>query len=247
MISQAPEPAALRTYHWGEAERSQLLRQTEPFGRLSPETVQHVARLLRPRRVERGEFVYLEGQSADRLNLLARGRVKILRETETGGQVILRLINAGELFGVSGGWGEDVYPASARALDESVVLRMPASDFDSLIRTHPDLALSIISGLGARLREAEERILALQTERVEQRIARSLLQVAAGMDNLREERLFAVPLSRQDLADLTGTTLSTASRTLSAWHRKGIVYAGRERVLIRRPDVLTRIAEGASE
>lgn len=97
--------------------------------------------------------------------------------------------------------------------------------------------MAVIRDLGSRLRQAEGRILDLQTERVEQRIARTLLRLA-GSGGL------VLALSRQDLADLSGTTLSTASRTLSSWHRRGIVVSEREQVTLRDISRLERIAEG---
>ena len=146
-----------------------------------------------------------------------------MRETDAGRQVILRLINPGEPFGVSGGWGAATYPASARALDDAVVLQLPARECTGLLATHPALALAVIADLGARLREAEARILDLETEGVEARLARALLRLAGPTPE--GATLASVALSRQDLADLAGTTLSTASRTLAAWHRRGIVAA----------------------
>ena len=129
------------------------------------------------------------------------------------------------------------------ALDAVVVLHLPAADFEALVAGYPAVALAVVRELGARLRDAEARIRELQTERVERRIARTLLRLAGDAHpgaTIGPE----VPLSRQDLADLCGTTLSTASRVLAAWHRRGLVMAGRERVVIRRLPDLVAIAEG---
>lgn len=104
--------------------------------------------------------------------------------------------------------------------------------------------MAIIQELARRLRYAESRIQALQTERVERRIARALLRLVDRTGVQTEEGLeIGVPITRQSLADLCGTTLSTASRTLSAWDRQGIISAGRERVTILKPHTLVAIAE----
>ena len=241
-VRTVPPPQHRR---WDAAERAVHLTTVPLFARLAPETLRKVAVRFHPKRIRRGSFVFHEGEPASALNVLAEGRVKVIRETAEGRQVILRLINPGELFGVSGGWGEALYPATAQALDDVVVLQLPAREFTSLLETHPELAIAVIRELGGRLREAEARILDLQTERVQQRIARTLLRLAN-----TAARGTAMPggaslgLSRQDLADLSGTTLSTASRTLSAWHRRGIVVAGREQVTIRDLEALTEIADG---
>jgi CRP-like cAMP-binding protein len=221
---------------WDAGERAALLASVPLFERVAPATLKRLAEGFRPKRVLRGEFVFLEGEPANALNLVAEGRIKMIRETREGRQVILRLINPGELFGVSGGWGESLYPSSARALGDAVVLQLPARQFTALLAQYPELAMAVIHGLADRLREAEARVLDLQTERVEQRMARALLRLAGATGPVSAAgstgRLMEVALSRQDLADLSGTTLSTASRTLSAWHRRGIVLAGREQVTI---------------
>ncbi len=232
---------------WDLPERQAFLATVPLFRGSGPETTRAVAAQLRPRHIPEGAFLFLAGQPATTFHLLAEGRVKVVRETEDGREVILRLIDPGEIFGGAGVWDEPVYPASAVAAEESVVLQMPARDFVALLSAHPDLARAIIRELARRLREAEARIRDLQTERVEQRIARVLLRLAAKTGRRTPKGIaLGMPLSRQDLAELAGTTLSTASRTLAAWTHQGIVDAGRERVTILREHDLAAIAEEAT-
>ena len=229
------------------AARAAFLGTLRLFRHLPAPVLRQVAARFRVARIEKGGFVFHEGEPADNLSLLAEGRVKVVRETEDGQEVILRLIQPGEIFGGAGGWGEPVYPASARAQEEAVVLRLPSDAFTALIREHPDFALAVIRELGARLREAQARIRDLQTERVERRIARVLVRLASRSGSRTERGIeLGLPLTRQELADLAGTTLSTASRTLSAWDKQGIVEAGRERVTIVRPHALAALAEDLS-
>ena len=229
---------------WDLADRTAFLTQAPLFGRLSQAALEQIAACFRIKRVSRGGFVFLEGAPATNLNVLAEGRVKVVRETDEGQEVILRLIQPGEIFGGAGGWGESTYPASARAQDNVVVLQLGADEFSRLIAEQPAFAQAVIHELGQRLRVAETRIRELQTERVERRLARALLRLAnkTGMKTSVGIELGS-PVSRQDLAELAGTTLSTASRTLSAWDQQGIVSSGRERITIRRPHDLVSIAE----
>ena len=230
---------------WDAERRAALLATTRLFGGLPADVLAAVAARCRPRRLRRGGIVFLEGDPAAAVHILAAGRIKLVQETEDGRAVILRLVRPGETFGAAGGWGETRYPATAVALDEVVVLHLPAADFEALVAGYPAVALAVVRELGARLRDAEARIRELQTERVERRIARTLLRLAQAGDGHPGAAVGPeVPLSRQDLADLCGTTLSTASRVLAAWHRRGLVMAGRERVVIRRPPDLAAIAEG---
>jgi CRP-like cAMP-binding protein len=229
---------------WGLEQRTSFLIGVALFRDLPPELLRTVADSFRVKTVDRGGFVFLEGDRATSLNVLAEGRVKVVRETDEGGEVILRQIDPGEIFGGAGGWGSATYPASARAQERSVVLRLPAERFTSLIREQPDFALAVVAELGRRLRETEARIRDLQSERVERRIARALLRLVNKTGGRGAEGIdVGVPLTRQDLAELAGTTLSTASRTLSAWDQQGIVASRRERVTILQPHALAAIAD----
>lgn len=229
---------------WDVPARTAFLTTIHLFADLPSPTRTRVAERLRLKRVERGGFVFLEGQPASNLSLLAQGRVKVIRETDEGREVILRQINPGEIFGAAGVWGEPIYPASARAQEDVVVLQLPAADFTALMVEQPDLALAVIRELAHRLREAEARIRDLQSERVERRLARALLRLANKTGTKTDSGIeVGVHLTRQDLAELAGTTVSTASRTLSSWDQQGIVEASREKVVIRRPHALVAIAD----
>jgi CRP-like cAMP-binding protein len=232
---------------WDVAERAAFLAGVRLFSGLNAAVLRAVAERMRVRRLRRGAFVFLEGDPATNLSVLAAGRVKVVRETEDAREVILRFIEPGELFGAAGGVGEATYPASAIATEDAVALQLSAQDFPDLVDRQPAFAMAVIVELGSRLREAEARIRDLQGERVERRIARTLLRLArkTGVKTDRGIEL-GIPLSRQDLAELAGTTLSTASRTLSAWDQQGLVDAGRERVTLLKPHQLMELAEDLS-
>lgn len=233
-----------RRRRWDEAERLQFLAATHLFSGVSLAAVEALALRCHPRRIERDEILFLAGQPATVFHLLAEGRVKVVRETDEGREVILRLIGPGEMFGGAGVWDAPAYPAAAVAVEDAVVLQLLSRDFVALLDEHPALARAVMRELAARLREAEARIGELQTERVERRIARVLLRLASKTGRKTERGIeLGVPLSRQDLSELAGTTLSTASRTLAAWDQQGIVDAGRERVTIRLAHALVAIAE----
>lgn len=229
---------------WNLARRTAFLPTARLFHDLPPGILEAAAACFMPRWVQTGEFIFIAGQPAASVSLLAEGRVKVVQETEEGREVILRLIQPGELFGGAGGWGESTYPATAIALQDSVVLQLPAADFARMVACHPPFAAAVIRDLGARLREAEARIRELQTERAERRIARTLLRLAnkTGVRTANGVEL-NLSLSRQDLAELAGTNLSTASRTLSAWDRAGLIRAQRGRIVILSPHRLVALAE----
>src|SRR6185437_746560 len=113
---------------------------------------------IHPRSILRSEAVFLEGDEASAFHVLAEGRIKLVRETDDGREVILRLIQVGEVFGGAGIWGEARYPACAFAQEDSTVLQLSTAAFTSLLHTYPEIAFSIIHLLAGRLRDAEARI-----------------------------------------------------------------------------------------
>jgi CRP-like cAMP-binding protein len=220
------------------------LRAVPLFRDLPEPALAALAGFSRQRQLGRGAFVFHEGEPAEAVHVLLDGHVKVVHETEDGQEIILRLIQAGEIFGGAGGWGAETYPATGITLDDSTVLQLPSSGFATLVASHPAFAMVMIRELSARLREAEARIRELQAERAERRIARALLRLANKTGTRTEAGIeVGLPLSRQNLAEFAGTTLSTASRILSAWDRQGLIIAGRERVTIVVPHKLVIIAE----
>lgn len=228
---------------WDDNERMTFLGSLPVFRQLPPEAIRGIAARMRPRFVARGEAVFLAGDTTSAFWILATGRLKLVHETDDGREVIIRLIQPGDIFGGAGIWGEPRYPASAFAHEDSVALYLPVATFTDLLGVYPALALALIRLLASRLRDAEARIRELQTEQVEQRLANVLLRLAhkTGVKTTKGIRI-GTALTRQDLAELSGTTLSTASRTLSAWHHRGVIAAGREQVTILQPHALVAIA-----
>jgi CRP-like cAMP-binding protein len=220
------------------------LRGIRLFDTLPDSTLQAIAERGRIRLVARGAFLFFDGDAASDAHVLIEGRVKIVHETEDGQEVILRMVQAGDIFGSAGGWGDRVYPATAIALDDVRVFYLPVDELTDLIDFHSDFALALIQELGTRLREAEARIRELQAERVERRIARTLLRLAGKTGHKTLDGIeIELPQSRQHLADLSGATLTTVSRVLSQWDRMGLIVAGRERLTIVRAHELVTIAE----
>ena len=229
---------------WDVDRRADLLRRVRPFSELDPSTLCAVAGYCRIRSFQKGEIIFIEGEPASAVHVLADGEVRVVRETEDAREVILRLIRPGELFGGAGGWGVSHYPATTIALAKSDVLILPAAEFSRLTSEYPAFAMAVIRELSMRLREAESRIQELQTERVERRIARMLLRLANRTGRRTEQGIeIDSTLSRQAIADLCGTTLSTASRILAAWDQRGILISAREHVVIVQPHALVAIAD----
>ena len=198
------------------------------------------------RSIEESSFFFFQGDAAEYLYILTSGQVKLMQSNPNGQQVNLRTLYAWQMFGALGAVrAEATYPASAQALENSTALAIKSESLHELIQTRPQLSFDLMTLMTTYIQEIQARYRELATERVEQRVANALIRLA-GQAGIRSEKDAAIELSfsRQDVAEMTGTTLYTVSRLFSDWERQGIITTGRERIRIIKPHDLVRIADG---
>jgi CRP-like cAMP-binding protein len=199
----------------------------------------------RTRRAAAGSYYFHENDQASHFYVLTKGRLKITQLTPEGHQVIHMLLTGGEPFGGVAALGEGTYPISAEAVEDCVALSWDAQAMVSLMKKYPDIAINTARFLARRFHDLQVQHRQLMTERVERRVARAILKLAASTGRQAQAGVeIDFPLSRQDLAEMTGTTLFTVSRLLSGWDEQGIIAAGRQRVTILNHGRLQTIAEG---
>jgi CRP/FNR family transcriptional regulator, nitrogen oxide reductase regulator len=191
---------------------------------------------------KRRQTIYLEGAPVRQVILLTSGCVKIIQVGTSGAEVILRLAGPRDVVGAVGGGTRLSYCSTARALRSSTALVWDASVFESILHKYPILRRNTARILGQRLEEIEERFREVSTKKVAPRlsseIARLLNQVGQSVNGAVE-----LSLSREELAQLTGTTLFTVSRLLSSWQQRGIVRTGREVLMVCKLQALVELAE----
>jgi CRP-like cAMP-binding protein len=222
----------------------QLMAQTPPFQGLSLPELQAVGQAAHLHQVERHAFFFHQGDPATSFYILVEGQVRLTQVTSEGHQVLVRFISPGETIGIIATLENAIYPLSAQAVEKCKALVWDSATLEQLMERYPKIAINGLRLVSQRWHELEERYLELATERVEQRVAQALLRLARQVGRKVEEGiLLNLPLTRQDLAEMTGTTLYTVSRILSRWEQEHLVKTGRERVLLQYPHGLTRIAE----
>ena len=202
------------------------------------------------RSIEEGEFFFFQGDPATYFYVLISGRAKLLQTNPAGQQVNLRTITAWQMFGALGAVRENAtYPATAQALEPSTALAIESSFLKEMMKTRPYLSVNLMQLMTSYIMEMQERYRELATEKVERRIALTILRLAGqvGKRGAGNEMTVELPLSRQDVAEASGTTIYTVSRVLADWERRGLVETGRERVLIRNPHGLVQISEGLDQ
>ena len=221
-----------------------LVRELALFEKMSDESLDKILTQSLSRRVPPGEAVFEQGAAATHFFLLLHGRLKVTQVTADGQQIIVRVVHPGDLFGFARALQRSDYPGTAIAAVDSVALSWPTQMWPDFIDHHPRLAVSAMQTIGQRLEEAHTRIREMSTEEVERRVAHAVLRLAKQADRAEANGIrIDFPITRQDIAEMTGTTLHTVSRILSAWEGRGIVEGGRQKLLVRDLEALSVVAE----
>lgn len=195
--------------------------------------------LCRMRGYDKGEVVFHEGDPADRIHFIYAGRVKIVKAAGAR-DIILEILGPGEPVGAVAAFERRNFPAAAIAIEPSGLLSIPEREFFQLIESRPEMTRHMLSGLTMRLMALNKR-LADMTGSAESRAARLFLTLAERMGTKSEGGIFVpLALSRQELADLLGTTLETAIRLMSRWQKEGVVLTEKDGFVI--PDMTKIIA-----
>src|SRR5262249_51571653 len=184
---------------------------------------------------EKGATIFAEGDTADRIHFLFLGKVKIVKAGPER-DLILEILGPGEPVGAVAVFERRPFPATAVALEPSGIVSIPGNSFFALIEKRPEITRRLLAGLTLRLMNVNRRM-ADMTGSVEYRAARLFATLAErmGQKDADGSIFVALPLSRQDIADLVGTTIETAIRVMSRWQKKGDVETDKTGFRIRDP------------
>jgi CRP-like cAMP-binding protein len=226
----------------------EALASLELFLGLSPQALGEVMASARVRRLSKETRIFDQGDPSVRAHALIEGSVRISQSGSDGAQVVMRFIGLGEMFGTVALFTDGRYPAEAVTLAESLEVSWSEADLFELMGHHPQIAMNVIRIIGKRLQEVQERVRELSTQRVEQRVAHAVLRLAsqAGHSTI-DGTAIEFRLRRKDVADISGTTLYTASRILTAWEKAGLLISHNQRLTIRKPSEILRIAENSTD
>lgn len=222
-----------------------LIARLPLFKGLTLEQFDRVLARAIPLYVAKGAAVFECEQDAHSFFLLLDGHVRVVKTTPGGQDVIIRYINPGELLGIASALGRTTYPATAVAAIDCVVLSWPSKLWTDFVAAYPGFGGNAYKAIGDRLQDAHARVVELSTAQVDQRVALALVKLAKQTGRPTEDGLLIdFPISRQDIAEMTGTTLHTVSRLLTAWQERGLVKSGRQKVTVVDSDRLLALAEG---
>ena len=217
--------------------RTSILRGSLIFSSLKEDELAVLARLAIERRFTAGEYIFWEGDAPGWFYIIAEGRIKVVKHASSGKEFIVAFFGEREMFGEVAVFENKPYPASSQALSELRVLVIKREDFLAFLAERPQVALRIINVLGGRLRESQNRLSDFAGERVEQRIAGILLMLHSkiGAD---------LPFTKQEVADMAGTTTETAIRVISRLKTAGIIRSGRGKMVVLDEKKLRLLSQG---
>ncbi len=221
-----------------------LLTPLPPFSSLERAQIRDILDQATSSRFDAGVSIFEEGLTAERFFLLLDGTIRVVKITADGEQVTSLHIPAGQLFGVAQAFGRDTYPATAISASEVLILCWPSSLWQRFVAQYPGFATQTYKSIGDRMVEMNTRIVEMSTQHVQQRIARALLRLVKQSGQRTPEGIeINFPITRQDVSEMTGTTLHTVSRLLSAWEKDGLVSSKRKKIIICDPHRLAVLGE----
>ena len=221
------------------------LRSVAMFRALSADDRARLAAVATVRHFDKGVSLFTEGEPSDVLYTLVSGRVKVVKSVAAGKEVILELFGAGDPVGAVVAYEGRPYPASAIALEKTSCVLLRRAPFFGLLESHPTLVRGFLLGLTHRIVELTRRIPEVAGARVETRFAHLFLKLADKMARPTAEGAFIpMPLSRQDLADLTGTTIETCIRLMSRWGKERVIETDEDGFVLLDRAALENLTRG---
>jgi CRP/FNR family transcriptional regulator len=221
-------------------ETALLLARTEVFGDLEQRELGEVAQVAVPRRWERGEVVFMEGDEGDTTYLLMSGAVLLTREHQDGRVVAIAELRAGDMFGELAMFRGETRSATAEAIEPTEAVALLAPDVQRLIRQNPEIASKLLKALAERVSRTTERLLRQSFQTVAGRVASALLQQSSVRKAERGgvDGDVLIEATQAEIAGLAGTSRESASRFLATLERAGVVTLGRGKVLVHDPERL---------
>lgn len=213
-----------------------LLSDLPPFCLLEKSQIREILDHAVSRRYEEGTEIFREGHDADRFYLLLDGYLRVVRTTPGGDQIIVLHISPGQLFGIAPALQRGTYPATSIAAAEAIALSWPVNLWSDFTTNYPGFATESYKTLGQRLGHIQDTLTEMATQAVEKRVACALLRLVNQTGRKTEGGIeIAFPVTRHDISEMTGTTLHTVSRLLSAWQKDGIVQSTRKHIVVTEP------------
>jgi len=223
-------------------DTTETLRQLPLLHLLSDEDRERVISAGRVHSVDKGEILFHEGDPAESLCAVISGRMKLVRYSPRGKELLLHLVPAGASFAEAALFGSGGYPATAEAVEPSTVWCLPRLHLVRLLRDHPEIGMAMIGSVSAWTRTLAGKLEMLTQRRVEERLALFLLN-RAGRRELEPGEIIELGQPKHLVAAECGTGPEVLSRTFKRLEDDGIIETGTTTVKVLDPERLADLAE----
>ncbi|HCC69254.1 MAG TPA: Crp/Fnr family transcriptional regulator [Nitrospiraceae bacterium] len=211
----------------------ETLRQSKIFSHLTGDELKRIAAVFEKVNFKKDDCIFFEGDHSEWFYIGCKGRIKILKHTVSGKDIILEIISPGDVFGGVAVLDRKPYPASAQAMEHAAVIRISRKTLFKIMDEYPALTLEAVKYFSERLRNAHNMLRNIATERVENRIASLLLKLSEKVGVIDgEAKKIDIPLTRQEIAEMVGTTVETTIRTMSKFKKQGIIKASQGKIVV---------------
>jgi CRP-like cAMP-binding protein len=214
------------------------------FSSLSSGEINEISRCMETRAFRKRDTIFSEGDASNMFYVLVSGKVKMTKMSHEGKEIIIELISPGEFFGAFAALKGFPYPANAVAMADSVMLRIGRADLLRIIERFPNLMYMLTAHLSERVREFPDTLKSIALERVESRVSSLLLKLAqkTGIKTADSGLQINMKLTKQDIAEMVGSTVETTIRVMSRFEKAGLIKVSGGRIEIRNKKELTRIS-----
>ena len=213
------------------------------FKNLSDEELKELGAYLAAASYKKKETIFSEGEPPDWFYIVSSGKVKITKISHEGKEIIIEVISPSDIFGGVAVLKNFPYPANAVAMEDTEVIKISRKNLMRLVDRFPNLMYCIALQLGDRMKSSYDSLKNIALERVEARIAALLLKLAGKVGvETKDGLLIDMRLTKQDVADMVGTTVETSIRTFSKFKKEGLVVDADGKIIIKDREGLAALS-----
>lgn len=215
------------------------LSQQELFSHLNNSEIEELSRIVVERKYKKNSVIFFEGDPGEAVFLVKSGRLKVTKHSEEGGEQILHLLEEGDIFGEVVLFDGGPYPATAQTVTDCQIGMIRNSDMDTFLRKNPEVALKMLKVMSHRLRQAQIKVRNLALQDTLRRTVGMLVQLAQEHGKRTEQGIeIELPLNRQELANMIGTSRETITRILSRLNKDKVISLEKGKIIVENMEQL---------
>lgn len=227
-----------------EDKKFEIIKEIPIFFSLTEREIKEIEKYFSEEPFKKDGYVFWEGEPSEWFYVVSEGKVRILKHSISGKDIILEILSSGDVFGGVAVLDKKPYPASAQAMEDSKIMKLSSANLFRILDRYPTVALDTVTYMGKRLRNAYDMMRSLAAERVEKRIATIILRLAEKIGVKESDGIrLDINLTRLDLAEMAGTTVETAIRVVSKFSREGLVKSHGKKMVITNREKLASLSD----